>query len=289
MNEKLSSSSEIFGYATGAGAGNHGCADGPVYLAEQRLVENIKLLYEFKSDENNPALEKIAELCSRLAALTQQCVKDKKFFSVIGGDHSSGIGTWSGVAHAIRREGDLGLIWIDAHLDSHTPETTPSGNIHGMPVAVLLGQGEQQLTQLSDKASKLKPENICLIGPRSYESGEWELIKRLNVKVFYMQDVIERGFEAVFKEAVERVSKNTAGYGISLDLDALEPTEIPGVGTPEKNGLSPDIVCKVLHQHWIEKKHPFYGIEIAEFNPHLDNDNKTEKLILKLLRIHDLI
>jgi arginase len=291
MNEKLSSNSVLMGYASGAGAGNHGCADGPVYLAEQRLVENIKLLYEAKGelDKENTPLEKIAELCSRLAALTQQCITDKKFFSVIGGDHSSGIGTWSGVAHALRKTGDIGLIWIDAHLDSHTPETTPSGNIHGMPVAVLLGQGDSQLTHLSDKDPKIKPENLCIIGPRSYESGEWGLIKKLNVKVFYMPEVIERGFEAVFKDAVERVSKNTVGYGISLDLDALDPADVPGVGSPEKNGLGIEIVCKVLHQHWIKKTHPFYGLEIAEFNPHLDSDNKTEKLILKLLKMHELI
>lgn len=279
-------STVLMGYASGTGAGNTGCKDGPVYLAKHNLVKHIELLYEKNEKESISELtkiEKISELCTRLAERTQHCVRHHRLFGVVGGDHSSAMGTWSGAASAIKNEGDLGLIWIDAHLDSHTPDTTPSGNIHGMPVAVLLGFGDERLTALLESQPKIKPENICIIGPRSYESGEWELIKKLNIKVFYMPEVKTRGFKSIFQEAKSLVTKNTVRYGISMDLDSLDPEEAPGVGSPEKNGISSREVCETLEQHAKENDPQFCGIEIAEFNPHLDVSHQTENIILTLL------
>lgn len=273
----------IIGYACGFGAGNQGCADGPSYLLEKEFVKNIQLLQpKFFEDK----YQIVAEHCTALAKLTAQFTRDKKFFTVIGGDHTCAIGTWSGVSNAIRTKGDLGLIWIDAHLDAHTPQTTPSGNIHGMPVAALLGYGHSSLIEILDRHPKIKPENFCFIGARSYEADEHALIKKLNVRTFYMPEIQKLGFEEVFKQALLHVNKNTAGYGISLDLDAIDPIEAPGVGSPEKNGLIKEDVCRVLGAHLKEcaQNSRLCGFEIAEYNPHRDKDNLTAKIVHDLLQ-----
>src|SRR5665213_879539 len=170
-------------------------------------------------------------------------LQQHKFVSVVGGDHSCAIGTWSGVYDAMHHLGDIGLIWIDAHMDSHTPETTPTNHIHGMPLACLLGYGYPTLTGVLHAAPKFKPENVCLIGVRSYEKGEAALLKHLNVRVFFMEEVQERGFEVVLAEAVQHVNQHTIGYGITLDIDAVDPLEAPGVDVPEPEGIHVKALC----------------------------------------------
>ncbi len=273
----------IIGYACGVAAGNNGCCMGPnriqysSYFSELPQVQWEETLYVHESQAGLAATKAIAEVSERLSHLTFNMVKNKQRYVVVGGDHSSAIGTWTGAAAALRPQGDLGLIWVDAHMDSHTPQTTASGNIHGMPVAVLLGYGDPSLTKLMENAAKVKPENLCLIGIRSFEPEEKQFLEQLNVRVYYVDEIKERGLKAVFEEAVEHVSRNTAGYGISIDVDAIDPAEAPGVGTPAPDGLHGQAMQEILQQ--LPQRQKLVGFEIAEFNPYLDHERKTEKLI----------
>ena len=261
----------ILGYACGLGAGDAGCADGPAFLFNNYPIENQQIFYPVSLPDKAHQIE---EICQRLAEATCQLTKDNKFFHVIGGDHSCAVGTWTGVAKALGPENPLGLIWIDAHMDAHTPTTSLSGNIHGMPVATLL-------------ASVIKPANICLIGIRSYESSELDLLKSLNVKIYFIEEVKRRGLDEVFQEAHQIVTAHTKGWGLSLDLDGLDPDEAPGVGTPEINGVASQELIQALKKYAVPDKYQgtLKGFEIAEFNPHLDKDHKTVDLIMLLMDI----
>jgi arginase len=222
----------------------------------------------------------VTEQCTLLAHTVSALVKENKFFMVIGGDHSSAIGTWSGVYEALHEP--CGLIWIDAHMDSHTPETSPTGNIHGMPLAALLGYGALTLTQILSASTKLAPENVCLIGVRSFEPDEEALLKKLNVRIYFMDEVNKRGIKVVLEEARQHVTKYTKKYGITLDIDSIEPQDAPGTGALEPSGIRADALCDALDK--VVAEDPlFIGAEIAEFDPTQDKNHKTEKLILPLI------
>lgn len=274
----------LIGYASGIAANNTGCGDGPLQLQQSELLLSSTQWLEILSPNyaQPSKLAMVTTLCQKLAATTQQLTLAKQLFTVIGGDHSCAIGTWSGVQNAITPH-PLGLIWIDAHIDSHTFETTPSGNIHGMPLACLLGYGTKKLTQILAPQPKILPENLCLIGVRSYEPEEYELLKQLKVKIFFMEDVQRLGLFAVMEQALHIVTANTAGYGISLDLDAIDPSDAPGVGCPEKNGLKAKDLCVALKltTHFAN----LLGTEIVEFNPYRDYQQRTEQLIIELLAL----
>jgi arginase len=282
----------LLGYACGSGAGDAGCADGPVKLYESDLIAALQkhhitaewLLPLLKpiAANNNDKYAVIAEINARLAQSIEKLVKNNQAFVTFGGDHTCAIGTWGGASNALWEKGDIGLIWVDAHLDSHTPATTPSGNIHGMPAAVLLGHGKDLLTRIIDSPPTIKPENMCFIGVRSFEAGEHELLKNLNVKIFYMDDVKQHGLDKIMAEAKAIVSKNTIGFGISIDLDAIDPLEAPGVGSPASDGLHGQELADALQKH-ISASTNFIGAEITEFNPHRDVNNQTLKSILQLV------
>jgi len=286
MNQKIIN---LIGYACGIAAAKSSCADGPTYLqASSQLAQlatkhHLNLLWKILSPDNHLTSqpEIIAKITQQLAVATERCVAQHEAFCVIAGDHSSGIGTWSGVAKALRPQGDLGLIWIDAHLDAHTPETTHTGNIHGMPTATLLGHGHEILINIAEGQAKIKPQNICYIGIRSFETQESELLDRLGTRIYYIEEVIERGFPTVFKEALQQVKKHTAGFGISLDLDGLDPIFAPGTGMHEPNGLSlPEVLQGFATVH---SDPQFLGLEIAEFDPHNCPDGRTVQAICDLL------
>lgn len=278
-----------FGYAVGNGAGNMGCADGPTAIQQSDCIQKLAIpihweamLKQLHQTQGMEALPDIQKLCTQLAAQTYACTQERLPFVTIGGDHSCAIGTWSGAAAALRERGDLGLIWFDAHMDSHTPETTPSNNIHGMPLATLLGYGERELTDIFDYKPKLKPENLVLIGVRSYEKGEAELLKKLGVKVFFMENINHEGFVSDLQTAIDIVTEHTVGFGISIDLDGLDPAEAPGVGSPVAHGVHTDVFLAALHL--VGRHQQFVGAEIAELNPHLDQDKKTEKISCEILQ-----
>jgi arginase len=199
---------------------------------------------------------------------------------VVGGDHSCAIGTWKGVASALRARGPLGLIWIDAHMDAHTPQTTPSGALHGMPLASLLGYGDKRLTSLG-RGVQLLPKHVCLIGVRSFESGEAALLRRLGVRVFFMPEVVRRGLTAVMREALDIATTGTAGFGVTLDLDALDPRDAPGVGSPVKGGIRAAELSTALAS--IQGHPALAGVEIVEYNPQRDRNGVTANVAAGLL------
>lgn len=204
---------------------------------------------------------------------------------VIGGDHSCGIGTWSGAVHAMHAEDHFGLIWIDAHMDSHTYATSPSKALHGMPLAILMDKGDAKLRHIESYGRKIKPEYLVLIGVRSFEDGEHDLLKSNKVRVFYMDEVIERGIQSVFAEALSIVTNGTIGFGISIDLDAFDPVDAPGVGSPAPGGLRFHEVGDYLPTLFSSEH--LKCLEIAEFNPELDHKDKTADIVYKILRILD--
>ncbi len=211
------------------------------------------------------AIDPLVTFSQKLATATREVLESNHQFITIGGDHSCAIGTWSAVADYC---GEFGLIWIDAHMDAHTPQTSLTHNLHGMPVAVLLGQGDARLVGLLGKQSKVKPENIVLIGIRSYEPAEKELLQRLGVKVFEMPDVERLGFDACMRYAIDDFTRRQLRYGISFDLDGLDPTEIVSLGTPEPHGLCLDDVLTRFAQLNLKQ---LIGVEITEYNPVLDD------------------
>lgn len=272
-------------YAYGNAAENYLCEQGPALL--KQALEKIKIrqnyCWQTPLSVNNhlqkrEALNDVAALSAILSQSTEHSVQQKRFFITLGGDHTAAIGSWSGASHALT--GDLGLLWFDAHMDAHTFETTLSNNIHGMPLAVLLGYGEPALTHIASQQPKVKPENVALIGVRSYETGEAELLKKLGVKIFYMEDIQKLGLQNVMSSALRIVSQNTAGFGISIDLDGFDPEDAPGVGTAEKNGIR---AVEFLQHFACITKHPkLIGADIAEFNPVLDHEQKTRELAVQL-------
>lgn len=280
----------LLGYASSVGGVDPGCGEGPLSLRKSfDLPQHAALRARCHWDAMiRPALsgmgdktEVIRELCAALASHTAALTRQKEFFMVLGGDHTSALGTWSGVFEGLHQQGSLGLIWVDAHMDSHVPETSLSGRFHGMPLAALLGYGNPLFTQLVSPSPKINPEKLCLLGVRSYEEGEAELLKQLGVRVYFMEEINKRGLAAVFKEAVQWVNQDTAGFGISVDLDSLDPQDAPGVDVPAPFGLRLKDLCEALGEvahdpHWV-------GAEIVEFNPSKDIQQITEKAVFQLI------
>ncbi len=277
----------IIGAAGGYGAQNHSCQDAPEVIRSFDFLQQVEesgiphhwdgIVHLRKKDAD--ALSAVYELCLLISEKTANALKKGDFPIVIGGDHSCAIGTWSGVKSAI--EGRLGLIWIDAHMDSNTYDTSPSLAIHGMPLACLLGYGEEKLTHISGAAPKLLPEDVCLIGVRSFEEGEARLLKELGVRIYFMEEIRQRGATEVMKEAVSVVKRKTTGFGISIDLDALDPMEEPGVGSPVPGGMLKDELSEALTQ--LRSDQEFLALEIVEYNPYLDSKFATAHAVSDLI------
>jgi len=278
----------FLGSASGIAAGRPGCGDGPLVLQQSPFLANLAdygIQAEWnamlKTNGASSPLDAVTKINQELAENITKSIKRNNFFTVLGGDHSCAIGTWSGASSYFKDKGSVGLIWIDAHMDSHTPETSPSGNIHGMPLAVLLGYGNPALTSIAGDWPKLNPKQVCLIGIRSFEEGEAAFLKKLNVRIYFMEEVRERGLDIIMKEAVAIASHGSVGYGVTIDMDSIDPKEAPGTGTREPNGLSAQALCKALCLLADDER--FIGAEIVEFDPHRDEEHKTEKCIAQLI------
>lgn len=283
---------QLLGYAFGDAGADPQAAEGPSvikrssYLRQDIVVFNWNALIKSPPQLSSPKdltglLAATQSVCENLSQHVLDLIKRKKYFAVVGGDHTSAIGTWSGVHKAVHAQGEVGLIWVDAHMDAHTPDTTESGRIHGMPLAVLLGQGYPMLVNVAGAHQKLKPENICLVGVRSYESGEADFLKKNNVRIFYIEEIQTRGFDAVIKDAIEHVTQHTVGFGLSLDLDSIDPIDAPAVAVPEANGIAAKDILSVLPTIVTNPK--YITTEIVEFDPPRDIERKTEKLIAQIL------
>jgi len=277
---------QIIGVGSGRGAKDERCADGPLALRDYGLVSHLQARHTrvawndtiHAGTRAGDVVTAVSGVCTRLAQHVNACVGRGDMPVVLGGDHSCAIGTWKGAAQALR--GPLGLIWIDAHMDAHTPLSTPSGALHGMPLACLLGHGDQRLTAIGGGIT-LQPQHICLIGVRSFETGEAALLRRLGVRTYFMPEVARRGLAAVLLEALTIVTRACSGFGITLDLDALDPHDAPGVGSPVAGGLRSAELAAALPQ---VATHPaLTAIEIAEYNPGRDRDCRTARLVTQLL------
>jgi arginase len=288
----------FIGFASGWGAQVRETEKGPDALQAASILSDLtatwiwkETLYPEKSSQevNLPlgflTLPYIKDICRRIASSVEEALINKQFPVVIGGDHVVAAGTWAGVAHALHARENFGLIWIDAHMDAHTMETTPSKAYHGMPLAALLGYGEPSLVNVLEQGPILSPHHVCLIGVRSFEEGEEALLKRLGVRVYFMEEVNERGFKTIFQEALDHVKNQTKGFGLSIDLDAFDPSEAPGVGTPAPYGLKAIDVLPELQK--IQNDPLLKALEIVEYNPDRDENKKTlfllKELLIKLL------
>jgi arginase len=236
-----------------------------------------------KSGSSNARyLSEIAETCTRTAEAVVKTLEEGMTPLVLGGDHSLAAGSVSGVAHFYQRQGQkIGVLWIDAHSDINTPETSPSGNVHGMPLAALLGLGPEPLGNIFGYSPKISPENTVLIGVRDIDAAERENIRRSGIaKVYTMRDIDERGMRTVMEEALQVAGTGTAGYHVSLDMDWIDPEDAPGVGTPVRGGATyreAHLAMEILADHG-----RLLSFEIVEVNPVIDEHNRTADLAVEL-------
>lgn len=227
-------------------------------------------------------LQEIAATCNQLAGMIRDALAQGWLPLTIGGDHSLAIGSIAGVAmHLEPQEKTFGLLWIDAHGDINTPDTTPSGNIHGMPVAVSLGLGDPRLTRIGGLSPKISPDRVALLAVRSLDEGERRTIQEMGVEVFSMRDVDVEGISAVMEEALAIVTNGTAGFHLSFDMDALDPTFAPGVGTRVRGGL--DYREAHLALEIASDTELLIAADLVEVNPILDNQNNTAALAVELV------
>jgi arginase len=235
---------------------------------ESQPIDNSRLKY----------LEPIVKVAEELADTVTETLKANEFPLILGGDHSIALGSITGVT---RLHKDIGLLWIDAHADFNTEETTPSGNIHGMILAALAGLGDNRLTGIGGWAPKLDPQRIVLIGARDLDLGERELLHTHRVNVFTMSDIDQRGISNVIREAIAIASMASDGIHLSLDMDALDPVHAPGVGTPVRGGLS----YREAHlaMELIAGTGRLVAMDVVEVNPILDRENATALLAVELV------
>ena len=226
-------------------------------------------------------LNEIAEACRGLAEITERALTEGYFPLVLGGDHSIAVGSFSGVSNFFRGHSKrVGYLWLDAHGDMNTPESSPSGNIHGMPLAAIIGYGAPELVELLGYKPKVEPRNVCLVGVRDLDPKERRLIKESGVHVFTMRDIDERGMRDVMSEALRFVSDDTDGVAVSLDLDFVDPDDAPGVGTPVRGGATyreAHLAMEIIADHG-----RLLSFEIVEVNPVIDEHNRTADLAVEL-------
>jgi arginase len=245
------------------------------------VIKNMEALRV--GDEHARYLAEIARASRLVAKKVQSIVTRGHFPLVLGGDHSIAVGTVSGISAFCRpRKKKVGLLWIDAHGDINTPATSPSGNIHGMPVAVLLGDGPEELTGIGGNFPKVDPANVALVGIRSLDDGEKIRLKRLGVQVHTMSDIDRQGIHRVMKKALARVSDGTDYVHVSFDLDSVDPTVAPGVGTPVKGGL--DYREAHLIMELLSDSGMMTSLEMVEVNPILDDRNASATFAVELVQ-----
>jgi len=288
----------VLGVPLGYGASMAGVDMGPSALRVARLTQRIaRLGYEVQDlgdlhlsrpKAEPPATEKlkyvreISAACEQLAEQVRRIMEGNELPLILGGDHSIAIGSLAGVSSYFRaREQTVGLIWFDAHADMNTPESTPSGNIHGMPLAVVLGYGAPQLTEVGGFSPKLDPRFCAHVGARDIDPGERELIKKLGIRFFTMREIDERGMAACIDEAVSIASQASGGYAVTFDVDALDPGDAPGSGTLVRGGLTYREAHLAMEK--IADAGGMCSLEVVEINTALDVNNKTAELGVELI------
>ena len=246
---------------------------------------NITVAIAETKKAGDPTAKYLKEITATCTKQAEQIIKtlEAGFVPlVLGGDHSVAAGTVSGVAEFYRRkEQKIGLIWIDAHSDINTPETSPTGNVHGMPLAAIMGLGPAELANIFNFAPKVLPENVVIIGVRDIDQTEKDNIRRSGItEVYTMRDIDERGMRTVIEEALRTAGRGTAGYHVSLDMDWIDPEDAPGVGTPVRGGATyreAHLAMEILADHG-----RLLSFEIVEVNPVIDEHNRTADLAVEL-------
>jgi arginase len=288
----------IIGVPMDLGASRRGVDMGPSALRVAGLQARIKQLGLQVEDIGNISvkqpeemsygekrakyLAEIADACKDLAAIVEKTLDENMTPVVLGGDHSIAAGSLSGVAGYFRKkEKKIGLIWLDAHGDINTPESSPSGNVHGMPLAAAMGYGATELVELQGFKPKVEPQNISLVGIRDLDSQEKKLAKKSGVHVFTMRDIDERGMREVMSDALKYAMDDTDGISVSLDMDFVDPSDAPGVGTPVRGGVT----YREAHlaMEMLADTEAMVSLEVVEINPVIDEHNRTALLGVELV------
>lgn len=285
--------------AMGWGAQKQGTAFGPSFLRSAGLGEELQDLLRIPvvwfdcpvssmpvADDACLSVELRWSLITRfnqhLAHLVMDVMKEGFFPVVLGGDHSIACGTWGGVTTFLKAQRQFGLLWIDAHMDAHIPETSFSKAPHGMPVAGLLGYGRQDFIHAGSPGAKIDPRHLVQWGIRSYESAEEDFLNSLNISIIKREMISEKNNVELNRDILHVLTSTTKGFGMTIDLDAFDPSEAPGVGSPEENGVEIESTLDLLSM--LASSSSFQALEIAEYNPLYDQKNKTSKLITRLIQ-----
>jgi arginase len=232
-------------------------------------------------EKNAKYMAEIAETCLDLAAIVEKSLDEGFLPLVLGGDHSIASGVAAGVSDFYRKQKkEIGYIWLDAHGDMNTPESSPSGNVHGMPLAAIMGYGAPELVDLRGYKPKAEPGNIVIVGARDLDASERKIAKRSGVHVFTMRDIDERGMREVMADALKYAMDDTSGVSVSLDMDFVDPSDAPGVGTPVRGGVT----YREAHlaMEMIADTESMVSLEIVEINPIIDEHNRTALLGVEL-------
>lgn len=294
MNRSL----RLIPFNCGWGASDRGCADGAAVLRKRGLHTQLAKLgceahwAEFLRSELEPqdaeipqgrmALPLVEDYCHLLHGQVRTALAAGEFPVPLGGDHSMAIGTWSAVADYYDCHGRMGLLWVDAHMDAHpSVESSASTSYHGTPAGVLLGSGDKALLEISAKHPVILPQHLCIIGVRSYEPEECAFLERLGVRLYGMKEIRERGLSTVVQEALAIVTNGTKGFGITIDLDAFDPSRAPGVGSPEAGGLLREESLDAFAG--LGKRNDCLALEIAEYNPHHGKGGMTTELVRDII------
>lgn len=223
----------------------------------------------------------IAKTCIALRERVREIHGQGETPIVLGGDHSLAMGSVSGTAAHVRASGQaLGVLWIDAHADLNTPETSPSGNVHGMPLAMLLGKGPEALLEIGDQTPVIEPHNVAIVALRSVDAGEAARIRKMGIQVHTMREIDDLGIAACMRQALEAVNDGTAGFHMSFDMDSLDPSIAPGVGTPVRGGLTyreAHLICEM-----VSDTRRMLSMDVVETNPILDDRNITGQTAVDL-------
>jgi arginase len=295
---KLPQKIRIIGVPMDLGQNRRGVDMGPSALRVADLQGRLRGLGHTVEDAGNIAvrqaeeqhhgaehakyLNEIAETCRNLAGITEQTLKEGFLPIVLGGDHSIAVGSFSGVSNFFRKQGKkVGYLWLDAHGDMNTPETSPSGNVHGMPLAAIIGYGAPELVELLGYKPKAEPRNVALVGVRDLDATERRLVKESGVHVFTMRDIDERGLREVMTEALRAAMDDTAGVAVSLDMDFVDPIDAPGVGTPVRGGIT--YRESHLAMEMIADSRALVSLEVVEINPVIDVHNMTALLGVEMM------
>lgn len=263
-----------------------GVEKAPVVLAKLGLMDILPLhtkKYDVcisgKEEGSFPLynLKSICKVTLKTQEMVRLCLFEECFPLIIGGDHSISIGSISAISEKYE---DLGVIWYDAHLDMNTDKTTPSGNIHGMSLAVLLGYGANSLVSLVKK--KIDPRRVVVIGAHSMDEGEKEFVKKHKIRVFPMKEIKEKGINEVIEEALVYLQSVTKHIHLSFDIDSLDPQFCPGTGVPVLGGLSVEETLSAFTL--LRESNLVIGMDVVEINPLLDKDNLTSKVAITLIK-----